>query len=295
MAINNSVELRTEFVPLLDEKYRLDSRTAILDSSPDLVRLQAGEFKIPLLDLDGLGSHDRKNGGLYIDGNATLTWQTKTPTYDRNRMFLVDSQDDYETAGILFGRLSAVFIREKVTPEIDSWRIAKYFQNALAANIVEETIATPEALVVSVLNGITKHEENEVPQEDTYLFATPTIINQALLLKTTDSHQMFTWFDGRIVKTPQTRMNTKITLNDGVTAGQTAGGYAIAADSQQINFAIIHRGALIQGLKHEAPKYIPAAINQKADGHGFAYRVYGIEEVYQNKKVGLYFSIEPKE
>ena len=46
-------------------------------------------------------------------------------------------------------------------------------------------------------------------------------------------------------------------------------------------------GASIQGLKHEAPKFISADINQEADGDACAYRVKGIEEVYTNKKAGI--------
>lgn len=295
MPIANQVVLRTDMVPILDEIYKYGSLSGVLDSDPELVNLRAGKFQLPTIEMDGLADHSRENGGMYVDGNVSLKWETYSPTYERNRLFQVDVMDNYETADLAFSRLAGEFIRTRVHPEIDAHRFSTYFNSALAANKVEEKIVTGEDLTASIVANITKLEENEVPQEDTYLFATPTAINQAMLLKTFESIQMFDWFNGRIHKIPQSRFQTEIELLDGKTAGQTQGGWRKTATSQNINYGIIHRGAIIQGLKHEAPKYIPSGVNQRGDGDAFAYRVYGVELVKKQKENGLYFSYEPTE
>ena len=292
MSIANQVLTRTEMVPMLDEIYKLGSKSSILDASPELVNLRAGKFELPTMELDGLADHSRANGGEYVGGNVGIKWETYAPTYERNRRFQVDVMDNYETADIAFSRLAGEFIRLMVIPEIDAYRFASYFKQALAENIVTETILTGEDLTKSVVETITKLEENEVPQEDTFLFVTPTVLNQAMLLKTIESVQMLSWFGDRIVKVPQNRLKTDITLLDGKTAGQEKGGWKPATDAKDINYGVIHRGAVIQGLKHEAPKYTPAAINQLADGDAFAYRVYGVEFVRKQKLNGIYFSVK---
>ena len=51
---------------------------------------------------------------------------------------------------------------------------------------------------------------------------------------------------------------------------------------------IIHKSALIQFSKHTVTKIITPEENQKADGWMFHYRSYGIADVYENKKNGIY-------
>lgn len=291
MAITNQITLMTAYVPLLDEVLEQGSRTAVLDSNPALVQLVGKEFKIPKITMDGLAGHVRANGGKYVEGNTVFDFETKTPTYDRNRKFIVDVQDNFETAGEAFGALAGQFIRTKVVPELDAWRFSQYHKKANPANIVSETIVTGLELINSLKTSISKVEEEAVEQENTYLFIRPTIYNEILTLNTTESRAVIDWFADRIVKVAKNRLVTDVVLHDGVTAGQEAGGWVKGVDSKDINYAIINKDAVIQGVKHVAPKYIPAGINQDADGDAFAYRVYGIEEIYDNKLPGVYFNI----
>lgn len=289
MSINNEIGLREDWVPVLDEAYRLGSLTAVLDADPELVNLRAGRFRLPIMELDGLADHNRANGGQYVAGNTNLTWKEYEPTYTRNRKFGVDARDDYETAGVAFGMLAGQFIREHVIPENDAWRMASYYKQA--GTQVDETIADATALTKAITKAITILEENEVPQGDVHLFTTPTLLNQTMLLNTYESIKALAHFEDRIVKIPQRRFQTDIKLLDGVTAGETKGGYEATVTSKDINFAIISKGSIIQGLSHVAPKYIASSVNQNADGDEFAYRVDGIELVKENRKIGLYFSV----
>ena len=122
----NNITLAQQFVPLLDEIYKLASLTSGLDGSPELVKegANAGELIIPMLSMQGLADYSRNSG--YVDGDVSLTNETVRCNFDRGRMFTVDTMDDLETAGIAFGRLAGEFIRTKVVPELDAFRFACY-------------------------------------------------------------------------------------------------------------------------------------------------------------------------
>lgn len=292
MSVNNTIALRKDFVPILDEVYKESAKTAILDSNTGLERLPSGEFNVPVITLDGLADHSRANGGKYVDGDVALEYKAYTPTYDRNRKFTVDVRDDLESGDVAFGRLAGEFIRTKVVPEIDAVRFAAYAQKAgLKAY---GSITTAAAFLTAIETALNAQDNDEVPEEGKVLFATPTLINSILTLDSYKSKLLLDKFD-TVVKVPPTRLYEYVRLNDGVTSGQTAGGYVQTDDgnthgvqTRNINFLIVHKNAVIQDLRHEAPKHIPAAVNQEADGDSFAYRVAGVEEVFFNKTKGIY-------
>lgn len=293
----NNITLAQQFVPLLDEVYKLSSLTSDLDGASDLARqgANANELIIPMLSMDGLGDYSR-NGG-YVDGDVTLTNETVKCNFDRGRMFNVDTMDDLETAGIAFGRLSGEFIRTKVVPELDAFRLAMY---ASAEGISKKSgaLATGDAVVQALRAAVTQMDEDEVPLDGRYLYITPTLHGLIQDMDTTKSRQVMERF-AKVVDVPQTRFYTAITQKSGriVTSGtgesatttdETAGGYVKADKAKDINFMVIHKPAVIQFQKHVAPKIIEPAQNQTADGYKFGYRNVGIADVYENKLAGIY-------
>ena len=101
-AINNSIGLAAEYLPLLDEIYKAESKTAILDTAQDRVRWSNDTHSFYLFETDmvGLGNYYR-NGG-FVRGDVTATWRQYTPQYDRARQFLVDRLDNAESMGMAF-------------------------------------------------------------------------------------------------------------------------------------------------------------------------------------------------
>ena len=61
-------------------------------------------------------------------------------------------------------------------------------------------------------------------------------------------------------------------------------------DAKDINFMIIHKPAVMQITKHQAPKVIMPEANPDADAYKFGYRIYGLNRVFENKKNGIYLS-----
>lgn len=86
-----------------------------------------------------------------------------------------------------------------------------------------------------------------------------------------------------IIKVPQSRFYSKVAL---ATSG--AGGYSRHADGKNINFLIVAKSAVLQTIKHLAPKVVTPEQNQDADAWKFGYRIYGLNDVYENKVAGIY-------
>lgn len=295
----NNITLAQQFVPLLDETYQLASLTSDLDGASDLARqgANANELIIPMLSMEGLGDYSRNSG--YVDGDVTLTNETVVCNFDRGRMFTVDTLDDLETAGVAFGRLAGEFIRTKVVPELDAFRFATYAGTKNISKVsAGTTLATGEAVIKAIRAAITQMDEDEVPQEERYLYITPTLYGMVQDMDTTKSREVMDCF-AKIVKVPQSRFYTAIRQKSGklVTNGagegaaatdETAGGYVKADDGKEINFMIIHKPAVIQFQKHVAPKIIDPSVNQTADAYKFGYHNVGIAGTYENKRAGIY-------
>ena len=272
----------------LDEVYKVASLTAVLDGNDDMVKqgANANELIIPKMSVQGLADYSRASG--YVSGDVTLTNETVQCNFDRGRMFTVDSMDDLETAGIAYGRLAGELIRTKVVPELDAFRFAMYAGTSGISGISSGGALTTGAGVISALrSAVTALDESEVPYEERYLFITPTLDGLIADLDTTKSREVMDRFQNKVL-VPQTRFYTAISQLDGTTSGEEAGGYAKADTGKNINFMVIHRGAVIQFSKHVAPKIILPDVNQSTDGYKFGYRHVAIADVYENKVSGIY-------
>ena len=282
----NAITLFKKYTTLLDEVYKAAALTSVLDGASDLARQGANvnELIIPKISMDGLANYDRNSG--YVSGDVTLTNETVTCNFDRGRMFTVDNLDNAESAGIAFGRLASEFIRTKVVPELDAFRLATYAGVSGISTVAGAALSTGEAVVSAIRAAVNKFNEDEVPADQRYLFITPTLWGLVQDMDTTKSKQVTEGLT--IIQTPQSRMYTAITQNDGTTEGQTAGGYAKATGAKNINFLLIHKAAVIQFQKHIAPKVITPEQNQDSDAWKFGYRNVGIADAYENKVAGIY-------
>ncbi|MBP3441700.1 MAG: hypothetical protein J6L62_02750 [Clostridia bacterium] len=282
----NAIELAKKYTPMLDEVYKQASLSSALDGAQDLVKegYNANEIVIPMLDMDGLADYDRNSG--YVDGDVTLTWQTVKCEFDRGRMFDVDELDNIETGGVVFANMAGNFIREKVVPELDAYRFAKYASKE-GITKVEKNVTTGKAAIEEIRAAITTMDEDEVPYEGRILLTTSTFLGPIEDMDTTASRKALEKFS-KIISVPQTRFYTAITQFDGKTEGQKKGGYAKAEGAKEINFMIIHPTALMQFNKLVKPKIVTPEQNQKSDSWKYGYRLVSLADVYQNKLAGVF-------
>lgn len=281
----NNIALFKQYIALLDEVYKVASTTAGLDISGEVVRAgaNANEILVPKMSMDGLGDYSRTVG--YQTGAVTLDYETVKFNYDRGRRFAIDSMDNAETAGIAFGKLSSEFVRTKVVPEMDAFRYATY---AAVSGIgkASGTLATGENVLAALVAAQNAMDEAEVPANERELHITPTLLNLINAVDTTKSKAVLDSFS-KVVKVPQSRFYTAIDLLKGDT-NEAAGGYKKSSTAKDINFMIIHKGAVLQYPKHTVNKIISPEANQESDAWMFFYRAYGLADVYENKESGIY-------
>lgn len=285
----NNITKFKKYISLLDEVYKQASLTSILDSDPQTAQqgANANEIVIPKLSMDGLADYDRNSG--YVKGSVTLTNETVQFNYERGRKFSVDAMDNEETAGVAFGKLASEFLRTKVAPELDAFRFAQYAGTLGISKVsAGATLSTGATVIEALREANNKMDEDEVPYEGRILFITPTLKGLVEDLDTNKSREVMGAFSN-IVKVPQSRFYTQITLLDGSSGGETAGGYTkTASTGADINFMIIHPSALMQYPKHTVNKIISPEENQIDDSWMFFYRAYGLADVYENKAAGVY-------
>ena len=284
--MSNSIAKFKNYTSLLDEVFKNAILTSDLMSPASTAKEgnNANEIIVNKISMDGLGNYSRNSG--YVGGDVTLTQETVAFNYERGRMFTVDTMDNEETAGIAYGQLAGEFIRTKVAPEADAFLFATL---ASEAGIGSASGAlTTSNVIAAISSAIVTMDEAEVPQESRYLYVTPTVHRLIMDLDTTKSKQVLDGF-AKIIKVPQSRFYTAITMNDGTTDGQTAGGYTKdATNGKDINFMIVEKSALLYFNKHVAPKVIRPEDNQTADAWKYGYRKYGLVDVYENKVAGIY-------
>lgn len=292
-----SIELSKKYLPLLDEKYKWEAKSSILDASGDLVRESesANTIYIPKITTTGLKDYNRNTG--FKAGSSTLEWVAHTFTQDRGTSFTIDKYDDIETLGIAFGSLAGQFIREWVAPEIDAYRFSTY-----ASEAGHKVSATPTTSNIVTLIDTANYTMNddEVTEEGRILFISNESYN---LLKQSSALTRFvnvqanngvvnrnieTFDNMPIIKVPSTRFKTEYVFNDGSTEGQTSGGFTAAEGADDINFMIIHPSALLQIVKTAMPRVFSPEVNQTADAWKFDYRLYHDAFVRDNGVNGIY-------
>lgn len=284
----NNIEISTIYLPKLDEVYKNEAKTSILDGDETTVQKGLnGEIKVAKLDMDGLGDFSRNDG--YTKGSTTFKWETVKYDKERSQDLRIDRLDNQEALGLPFAKLSGEFVRTKVVPETDAARIAKI---ASVEGISEKEEALKDgAGVVTALRACTnKMDEDEVSTENRILFITPTLRGMIDDLDTTKSKKVLERFS-TIIEVPQTRMYTAVTLND----GKTNYGYKKAVGANDINFLCVEKSAAVTAMD-QFIKYFTPDEDQNGDSNVFKYRnnnLYG--HVYENKLAGVYCSYAPAE
>lgn len=303
----NVIELVTKYLPVLDEQYRVESKSAILDIAPEFIQQtkDAKKVKIAKISTDGLANYDR-NGG-FVAGYADLTWEEHEFKIDRGRAIQIDDMDNEETFGLAFGRLTGTFQKEKVIPEIDAYRFATYYGKA---EIKMQDVSLTDGKVLSVIDDIdAEMDESEVDEADRYIFCNPSIYKLIIndpsiqhMLSVNDTltkainKKIMNYNNHPIIKVPSVRFYTAIDLLDGKSTGQTAGGYKPASNAKVIGMLVIQKWAVMQMSKRRiariwAPTKEQAAgtdgVNPNADAWKFDFRIYHDAWVLDEKVAGI--------
>lgn len=307
MAIN-TLATATLFQNTLDKVAIQDAVTGWMDGNAGQVIYNGGaEVKIPKMTVQGMGDYDRDTG--YVQGGVTLTYETRTMTQDRGRKFQLDPMDINEnnfitTAAAVMGE----FQRMYVVPEIDAYRISKIATETIAAKKTGMVAYgyTPGATNTSALRKL--KEGIKAVREMGYngslvVHATPDFILE-LELELAGKITAVTFSKGGIntqvpsvdgvplISTPANRMYTAITIYDGTTTGQTAGGYVKGTSALNINFMVLPMTTPIAITKQDIMRIFDPTINQKLNAWQMDYRRFHDIWVLDNKLDSIYVSIK---
>lgn len=290
----NSLTLAQNWTNILDQKYRQASKTSVLETDNTLVGQfdNAGTIQIADVAMTGLGDYDRANG--FPKGDLTTTWTSYTISNDRGKEFIIDAKDNEEQGWDLFGVSAREFMDLYVIPEVDATRFAKMAANAgntsttalTVDNILSELDDAEEAMMES---GVPAESWVHFMSNSTYkLLKNAGGISRDFNVQSGQRNlgRTVTTVDGvPIIRVPQNRFYTQITLND----GSSAWGY-VKTDTtgKDINFMTVYTGAVNTITRHSQVRNFSPQVNQDAEAWKFQYRLYHDLFVLSNRQAGIY-------
>jgi hypothetical protein len=292
----NSIAYAQKYLPLLDEAYKADSKTAIIDTLSDYVQF-TGANTVNIFNLNpvGMSNYDRNAG--FVPGDVTGTWQPYVLETDRGRSYQVDFLDNDQAMGLVVPNLLATVERQHIIPEVDAYRFAQYAGGAAASNVVTETLSAGAATVASIDLATATLDDAEVPYEGRILFVNPTTyrflkggITRMVMNRDRDvDYNVEMYNDMRVITVPTGRFQTAITLN-APTTSSGAGGFAPASGASAINYMIVHPSAILQVMAHYAPRIFNPEQNIEADAWRVQPRFAHGAWVKAHKDNGIYVS-----
>lgn len=275
----NSVTLPVSYLQALDLMYKRGALTAALDNAE--ATMVGNEFKIKKVSVQGPGAMG--TNAAYASGDVTVAWQSVTPDYDRGRKFFIKATDELELGG-LYMDVAAEYERTASIPEVDAYRFAKYA--AGAGTTVAADLADASALLTAINTAQGVQDTNEVPTEGRILYVEASKYRAIQALDTTKSRETLKEF-AQIIPVPQGRFYSAITMYDGTTSGQEAGGYIKnATTGKNLNFLIVHPTAVVQAMKRVVSSI--DAPNADYDAYRVGNHKYGYCAVKSNKTKGIY-------
>lgn len=282
----NSLDYVTKFTDELDKKFVQPSIAAMfIDNAFGAKFVGAKTVSIPDVDFSGLGDYDRDTG--FPLGSITVDQKTYTLTKERARSFNFDRMD-MDEVGIseLAGSVMSEFIRTKVAPEVDAYSFSKLAGIATTkSHTVSGTMANGcVAILNEAINKVQEvvgYDEGLVALVDSSFYAalmSTSELNRSLDIGDFSKGGIDTkvqMYNGvAIIPVPTARMFTAYDYNDGVTAGQTAGGFAPDDEADHIGCIVLPKSAAKLVKKHDKVRTFTPDENQSLDAYRFDYRLY---------------------
>lgn len=300
----NTLEFKTKLTDGLDEQLIEKSATAFMaDNVMRAKFVGAKTVLVPTVDFVGLGDYDRESG--FANGGVTLSHKSYTLTRDRGRTFTID-REDMDEIGVsnLAGQLMGEFVRTQVAPEVDAYTIST-LANIASDNSQTETLASGKTIntgCVALLSKLIADVNDKAGyDEPTVAFLNPTFYNALMnseeLQRRIDIGNFekgnistnVKMFNGcALIPVSDARMKTAFTYNDGVTSGQTDGGFEVATNAQTVGALVLPKKAASLVKKTEKIRVFEPDQNQSQDAYKFDYRIYYDVLVPESKKQTVY-------
>lgn len=282
-----SIALAKNYIALLDEVFAKASVSVDLRGDIAFTRegANAKEIYYPEIEVKGLGDYSRTAG--YPEGGVSVSWKAAEFNYDRGTKIQVDAMDNQETFDIAMGKAGAELQRTCVAPEADAFTFSTLAGLTGVTAPAAADLANAAAFLSALRAAVNQFDNDEVPETDRILYATPTLLNSLEDLDTTKSQKILEGF-AKIIKVPQKRFISAIDLRSGRADDNNLGHYVPASGAKWLNFMLVYAPAVIKYDKHVTGNLIAPEDNQTADAFLLKYRKYAIVDAYYNQRAGIY-------
>lgn len=287
MANNTLATLIGQMPKLLDDLVMQESVTGVFENGLATGQVRSigikGSYQVLKMSYDG-GLKDYKRDSGFETGGVTTEWETLTATYDRSKSFIIDAVDD-QIAGEVASRTLGDFIRTKVVPELDAYRLAKYATSA--GTEVSAESYTKTTAVKAIDTALETLGDAGYPDTGAVIFCTygfRGLLEEGIGDHRLDegdiiNHRVKMYNGNYIVPVSKSRFYSSVDLTT---------GFAKGASAVDLHFLVIRPEAVVQLIEHQAMRMFTPAENQTHDAYKLDYRVYGDCWVLDNKKSGIY-------
>ena len=90
--MSNNITLAEKFLPVIDNIYKAQSVTQVLDNDTQVNFVGANKVQVLKTSTTGLGDYSRADG--YPKGDVTATWETMTLSVERGKELSIDRMDN---------------------------------------------------------------------------------------------------------------------------------------------------------------------------------------------------------
>lgn len=283
----NSIERIEQYLTqILDTVYKKGSVTSFLDTTQYRVLSSeiATKVLIPKLSFSkGLSDYNRQTGAEMND--MMFEWEYFELEKDRGTTLFLDAVENIESAGVMLANMVSEFVRTKVIPEIDAYRLYTYANKAVSTQKITADL-TADDIEAAIEQAEETLENNEVDLSNLILFMSPHVYSllkqevksRRLVTGTVVENAVTTYDDIPVYRVPQNRFNMTVTLG--------ANGYTVAGNP--INFMLMDRTAAVQVIRHTSSRLFTPNENQTTDGWKWRCRYFHDASVMENKHSGIY-------
>ena len=286
---------------VVDKVFAKESVTERLMGDSDLKLDFLDAKTVKVFKLASTGLYDYKRGGHGQDnsrGSAQSTTETFTLSQERYSEIPLDKLDTLDDGETVLGHLAQEFIRTKVVPEFDTYRLSKlasYTNEIFGNRIVKSSASLNNAILAEFTKAFQWMSEMKVPEADQVIYVNPSVMAQirtsSELIRYLSQSELkgdvnFTIerFMGReIVEVPSDEFMTDATMGNGV--------YGPAASSKVINFMVVDKRCAIIVKKLDFAK----VYDSSNGGAYLGYVGYLLTNLYyhdifvpENKRAGIY-------
>lgn len=170
-----AIELVTKFLPLVDEVFASESKTALLTNKnfdfdgAHTVKI----WKIGTAEMNDYGRTGAEEGnwsryGKVLDLDTTT--ETMTLRKDRSFTYVIDRLDEDES-GLEAAKALSRQLRQVVIPEVDLYTISEMAANA--GHKPEAAALTADNVYDEIIKGSNALDKSEAPEKDRVLVVTP--------------------------------------------------------------------------------------------------------------------------